>query len=652
MNAPGVTMPGPSGRGAQLGYRPALDGLRALAVAAVMLYHGGVGWAQGGFLGVDVFFVLSGFLITSLLVQEWTSTGRIALRAFWLRRARRLLPALFVVLLVAAAYAISLPEQQQHDLRGDSLATLAYVSNWWFVVSGQSYFAQFVEPSTLRHTWSLAIEEQFYLLFPLLLVTWLGRARLGLRGLRLLLLAGTFVSAGLMVALHDPLVDPSRAYYGTDTRMQALLVGAFLALAPALTRASTPHYARIHGRLLHLPGAGLAGWLAVAGLLLMFERARELAPSMYRGGFLLAAVLSAVVIAAVSRAPRSTLGRALSFRPVVAVGVVSYGLYLWHWPVYVVLTEERTGLEGPLLLGARVLVTGALAALSYRLVEQPIHAQRLQRHFTPSQWTRTVTAATVALVAVTLGATASVVPTGLDTPAVASDARAEPVPDANGRIVRAFLLGDSQSYRLRLHYGNRVDGLAVEGSTQLGCGTLLAERHVDGQTFPNIPECAEWEARWTQEVASSRPDLVVLMLGLGELYDRRVDDGVLRFGTEEYRAWLHDEIDRRRELVPEDSGRFALTTVPCMRVSSGAADRHGQIANDPDRLAWLNDAIRSYGAEHPSVPIIDLHGTVCADGYVESVDGVVLRDDGLHFTEAGSALVWEKLGPLLVAAAD
>ena len=157
--APQLTR-GSAGRGAHLGYRPALDGLRAVAVIAVMLYHGGVSWAAGGFLGVDVFFVLSGFLITSLLVKEWRRTGRVDVIAFWLRRARRLLPAMILVLVAVAGFFF-VTSQQQPLLRGDALATLAYVSNWWFMVSDQSYFAQFIEPSPLRHTWSLALAQQF-----------------------------------------------------------------------------------------------------------------------------------------------------------------------------------------------------------------------------------------------------------------------------------------------------------------------------------------------------------------------------------------------------------------------------------------------------------------------------------------------------------
>ena len=636
-------------RGAQLGYRPALDGLRAVAVVAVLLYHGGVTWMAGGFLGVDVFFVLSGFLITSLLVQEWTRTGRIALVAFWLRRARRLLPAMFIVLLAVSVYAFAAPSAQRALLRGDALSTLAYVSNWWFIDSGQSYFAQFVEPSPLRHTWSLAIEEQFYIVFPLLLVALLGRARLRLAGLRVILLAGVVGSALLMGFLHEPLTDPSRVYYGTDTRAQALLLGGVVALVPSLTRPANPTYTEVMGRIVRIPGSSLVAWLSLGGLVAMLVHARELAPWMYQGGFLLVAALSAALIAAVSRAPQSTRGRLLSWRPVVLVGVVSYGLYLWHWPVYVVLNHDRTGLDGLDLLLVRIAVTGVLSYLSFRFVEEPIRRQRLQRRFTPTQWGRAVMAATAVLAA------AIVTTTSLGSSAApASDVpgrRAEPVADAQGRLVNVFLLGDSQAYGLRDHYGNQVDGLGVNGSTQLGCGTLLPERHVDGQTMPNLPACAEWEARWTQEVAREKPDLVVLMLGLGELYDRNVDGSVVRFGTAEYRDWLYREIDHRRTLVAGHADRFVLTTVQCISISADAADRNAQLANDPDRLAWLNEAITSYTEVHPDVALIDLHGTICSDGYVEQIDGVQLRDDGLHLNAEGAALVWRQIGPQLIEAA-
>ena len=220
----------PATRGSTIRYVPALDGLRALAVVAVMLYHGGVSWLPGGFLGVDLFFVLSGYLITTLLVTERARWGSIDLLAFWARRGRRLLPALFLMLIAVAVYAATLaPTNQQATIRGEGLATLLYVSNWWAIVHGHSYFDQFLQPSPLTHTWSLAIEEQWYLLFPVVLSLLLVRRQVP-RWLTWVLAGGALASAAWMAHLFHPGTDPSRAYFGTDSRVQDLFVGAALAI--------------------------------------------------------------------------------------------------------------------------------------------------------------------------------------------------------------------------------------------------------------------------------------------------------------------------------------------------------------------------------------------------------------------------------------
>src|SRR5262245_14814228 len=212
-------------------YRPALDGVRALAVSAVLLFHGGVGALRGGFLGVDAFFVLSGFLITSLLLAERARHGRIKLSAFWVRRARRLLPALLVLLVVVvAAFRSVLAGTEVMLLRGDALAALGYIANWRMIYRGSDYFAQNASPSPLQHTWSLGIEEQFYLLWPVLMVAVLGlAARRSRAALLAVTLAGATASAIAAAMLYGPL-DSNRAYFGTDARAQALLVGALLAV--------------------------------------------------------------------------------------------------------------------------------------------------------------------------------------------------------------------------------------------------------------------------------------------------------------------------------------------------------------------------------------------------------------------------------------
>jgi len=362
---------------------PALDGVRACAILGVIAYHLGFGWASGGYLGVDLFFVLSGFLITSLLVEEWCGTGRVHLGAFWGRRARRLLPALFLVLVAVAIYAVANGRLSSpagggaaidlSGLRGDALATLFYVANWHAIFVHQSYFAQFSTPSPLQHTWSLAIEEQFYLVWPLVIVGlfrwWPGRwRRVGLG----LCAVGALASAGAMAALYHAGGDPSRVYYGTDTRAFDLLVGAAL----ALTAAGRPQPGPRVRSVLHVAAPVAAVLLGV--LWATTGTAGELpASGMYRGGFLGAAVLAAVVVADVRQLDQGVLGRVLSVRPLRWIGTISYGLYLWHWPVFVYLDTARTGWSGLPLDAARVAVTFLVAAASFYALERPVRRRRL-----------------------------------------------------------------------------------------------------------------------------------------------------------------------------------------------------------------------------------------------------------------------------------
>jgi len=316
---------------------PALDGMRAFAVGAVLLYHGQVSWAEGGFLGVDAFFVLSGFLITSLLVAEWNGTGSIALASFWARRARRLLPALFLVLLGVALYAALFAGSDELDrLREDGLATLGYIANWRFVFNGESYFDQFSIPSPLRHTWSLAIEEQFYLIWPLI-VFGVMRWRKTLGALAVVTAALLTASVVLMIVLYHPGSDPSRVYYGTDTRAQSLLVGALVAIAFAAFGSAKSLVARRSFQV--------AGGVGAVYTLWVWTQTYEGSPSLYDdGGLLLTAVAVAAVIASVAQ-PNADgpMASFLALPPLVWVGRISYGLYLWHWPIYLVITESRAG---------------------------------------------------------------------------------------------------------------------------------------------------------------------------------------------------------------------------------------------------------------------------------------------------------------------
>ncbi len=430
--APRVTAVHPPGASAAAGAAPAaasakpastpaaarlagLDGLRAIAVLAVVLYHADLGILPGGFLGVDVFFVISGFLITTLLLAEHGRLGRIRLRAFWARRARRLLPALFLVLASTLTLAVVFAPDEVARLRGDTLAALAYVTNWYLILRQQSYFEAMGRPSPLLHLWSLAVEEQFYVLWPIALAG--GLVLLRRRGMLALSLAGAAGSALLMAWLYRPDVDPSRIYYGTDTHATGLLLGAALALAwtPAAAAAhdrggSTP--AAAHERDGSTPAAAtgeqrplppwpeeppeqrparppidrrapVLGLLGVAGLLAIgaaFAWLDEFEPLLYRGGFVAVDLAVALVIVAAVH-PLGWIGRrVLDRQPLRWIGERSYGIYLWHWPIF---TLTRPQLDVPLDpvpdLVLRLALTLVAAEASYRFLETPIRQGALGR---------------------------------------------------------------------------------------------------------------------------------------------------------------------------------------------------------------------------------------------------------------------------------
>ncbi|MBK4348365.1 acyltransferase family protein [Lacisediminihabitans changchengi] len=358
-------MSSPSPRSAHL---PGLDGLRAIAVLAVLVYHLSPGALTGGFLGVDIFFVISGFLITGLVLRERETTGRLRLRAFWLRRARRLLPALGALLLVCSAVAWLIGGDVLLHLGRQLLGAVTFSSNWVAVANDQSYFDE-TAPELFRNLWSLAVEEQFYLVWPLLV---LPLALIRSRRVRVAIVA--IIAAGSAVAmavLFPPAGDATRVYYGTDTHSFGLAIGAVLAILTSRWTVSRLVAARWFRVL-----APILGALSLAALVVVASVFTTDAPLVYRGGLVAVALLTAIVIWG-SITPGSPLGRALDLAPLRWVGTRSYGIYLWHWPVFVLLVAafpswERTGGSGWLLGGVAAAITVTAAALSYRFLEQPI----------------------------------------------------------------------------------------------------------------------------------------------------------------------------------------------------------------------------------------------------------------------------------------
>ena len=348
---------------------PGLDGVRALAVLAVMGFHEGASGLAGGFLGVDIFFVLSGFLITDLLVTRYEETGGLSLTDFWARRARRLLPALAVMLVAVTAAATMIEPGREASLRPALLAAATYASNWYQILHHVSYFAasgqfgNFGAPPPLDHLWSLAIEEQFYLLWPLIL--WFVMVRLTGRAARAAAaLTGAAASALVMALQYTPGGDPSAVYYGTDTHASALLIGAALALAcPVQALASIPA-----AQTRRLDVAGIAGLVVLAWATGHFSGGD---PAVYPEGLILAALGAGALVAAA--AGQGVIAAITSWRPLRWVGIRSYGIYLWHWPV-IALSAALAGPEStsPWLWLAETGAAIALASASWRFIETPV----------------------------------------------------------------------------------------------------------------------------------------------------------------------------------------------------------------------------------------------------------------------------------------
>lgn len=633
----------PLGVGTQLTYIPALDGIRAIAILAVMANHGGLPWSTGGLLGVNAFFVLSGFLITQLLLKEWTQSEAIRLLAFWGRRARRLLPALFLLLLGIGIYAVFFaPNGTRPSLLGDGLSTLFYVNNWHQIAGGQSYFVRVSALSPLLHTWTLAIEEQFYLIWPIVVFGVLRLWR-STRGLLLVAVTGALVSAAEMAYLYHPGLDPSRIYFGTDTRAQDVLVGAALGImlfgrTPLVKRSSR---------------TALGALVAVAGVVFIavWAQTNGTGAFSYHGGFLLADLMVAVVISGAVLAPRDLPARALSFGPLRFIGLISYGLYLWHWPIFLVVNHNRTGLTGGGLFAIRFVATVVVAGLSWYLVEIPIRQMKFR---TWRSWT--LIPAGVLVVTGVLIATTGMSDAGPTQNSTAVQRQAYFVtsfPKA-GASKRVLFVGDSLALYVGYGlapYASRY-GITIGGRSMSGCGlATVVPYNMHGTTTYPLAPCAQWPTLWQSDVDQLHPDLVVVVVGWWEAMGRMYEGTWQHLGQPTFDAYEQGQVERAVSVLTSNGARVALMTAPYFHTGE-QLDGRSWPEDQPSRVRVLNGIIQAVADRHrSSVTVVPLNRYLDPRGHFTwTIDGQVMRlGDGVHTTPAAGAYLAPKILPQLAA---
>jgi peptidoglycan/LPS O-acetylase OafA/YrhL len=634
----------------------AFDGLRGLAVLAVLLFHAQITGMRGGFLGVSAFFTLSGYLITSLLLDEHARSGRVSLRAFWSRRARRLLPAAYVTLAAVCVYgAIAATDDQLRALRGDVLSALFYVANWHFYFAGHSYEQLFTAPSPVLHFWSLAIEEQFYLLFPIVMVGLFALAR-GKRiviGVALALGAGASVIASTLL-LHSS--GQSRVYYGTDTRAAELLVGAVLAVV--LSRSPIDRAGPRERVALNV-----AGIAALATMFWWWHTVDQSSQWLYRGGFALHAILTATVI--VAARVDGPLARGLAWRPIVWLGAISYALYLFHWPIYLWLSEDhsRLSLPWPRLLLAIALAC-ALASLSYRFLEQPVRTREWPRE----GWAKLLApAAALVLVGGLVAVTWSPPPSKIILTSLGDSPNAPQQP-LNQKVAPPKPKRNIQPLYRKLAAGQPLHILVVGDSVGVTFGRgmeLWAQQHNDAVvaniahiycpigreipaiegtvTMPSLSSC-DWTKTWENWIRWFNPDVTIVNFTIWEGASRKLP------GTSDWKvpgdpaldAWQLSEYQAAVDKLSERGGHVVWLNVPC-----------GQdFKIDPGMPLWQVDyrTIPKLIASRKLVHAFDLNNELCPGGNFKDSYGFIrdARPDGNHFSDPGAEAVAEWLMPYVL----
>ena len=622
------------------GYRPALDGLRGVAVLAVLVFHLWPAGVQGGWLGVDLFFVLSGDLITSLLVREYARSGRIDLRRFWTARARRLLPSLITVLIaVLAAAAFWTPSGRRSSVALDTLATLFYVQNWRLLASNEAYFDANGVPSPLRHAWSLAIEEQYYLLFPLLFLV-LARYVHRRWTLALVFAVAAAASAAWMAYLFVPDVDPTRVYYGTDTRAFELLIGAAIGAWVGPSQWGHERPSRWVETISKL------AWPSLAALLVAFVALSEDSPLVFRGGLVVVCLLTLPAILAAASPHANAFQRALSFEPLRQIGLISYALYLWHWPVHVFLTPERLGMGTAAAALVQAVLSIVFATLTYRYLEAPIRAGGL-RGLVPRSPRISRLVAVTACAAVAVGTVAL--------PRVTSGNPTEETGAGGGELTyavpsyqpgasqRVVVVGNSIPHSLMVNFpSTRFTDLDVSESTSFGCTTFPGQQILDGKPAPIPAACRTFWKNW--HLGLFEADTMLYFLPQNLLDDYEVDGRRLKAGSAEHDAFIRSSLDSMLAKSKESRvKRPVLLDLACHEMPTFG--QNPPSLNDTAKVRHLNGVAKHWAAQN-KVQFLSQFDRLCPGGtYHGKLNGQELYEDALHYTSVSGPIMWSWIAP-------
>ncbi len=672
-----------------MGYQPALDGLRAVSVIGVILYHAGFSWMHGGFFGVEVFFVVSGFLITALLIDEKESSGTTNLPQFWLRRARRLLPALLAMLVAVGAWAaIAGTDEQLARLRRDFPWAIFYIGNWGQILGNVPYYVG--DPPLLRHLWSLAVEEQWYLIWPLAFVA-LARSRLTRPQSAQVLAIVAGGAMFMMFMLHrggtGPIQGPgvldgvdrvNFMYLSTFTRLSGLLLGAAAAFVWRPWRRAAPSNdvaTRRPGLLLDVAGAAAVGGLvAIAAVAVLTEG--------YVYQWLMAVVSLLSLVAVLVAVHPAALGfrTALSWTPLVELGKRSYGLYLWHWPVFV-FAKATYGSVGRVL--AALAVAAVLSELCYRFVETPVRKGVLGRWFKTAGEKRLRPLAASAAVVFALAVfyanvdefdrsaggdavfSAPTAPVGGGTGPVTSTATGATGPLPTVAIVigptteppsaapNVVVVGDSQAHALAINLPDGIGGtLDISDGGLNGCsvyegGSVRSE--LDGFTN-TFSVCEDWVDEWVESAEDADATVALVVLGAWDVFDIETPDGdLLAFGSDDWDDYVTDSLKRGIGALADNDVHIGLLEVPCMRpvAAPGAGVPALPERGDDERVEHLNELWRDIAAADPGdVTFIDGPDEWCDDEAIAT--DLTYRWDGVHVYTPGANLIYTAIAPALV----